>query len=143
MTFDPTKHSHCRYNPLKDEWILVSPQRLSRPWQGQVEGDKNDDDENMNNDQQSTNPLCPGAIRGKTNQHNPFYEHTYIFDNDYPALLSDIPDDQNNNNNDDDLFRCHVARGVCKVICFHPNSKLTLARMTLDDISYVIKTWID
>ncbi|CAF1244870.1 unnamed protein product [Rotaria sordida] len=145
MTFDPTKHSHCRYNPLKDEWILVSPQRLSRPWQGQVHDDKNDaddDDENNNNNQQSTNPLCPGAIRGKTNERNPFYEHTYVFDNDFPALLSDISDDQNDNNNDD-LFRCHVARGVCKVICFHPNSKLTLPRMTLDDITYVIKTWID
>ncbi|CAF3027698.1 unnamed protein product [Rotaria sp. Silwood2] len=165
MTFDPTKHSHCRYNPLKDEWILVSPQRLSRPWQGsfniytenffffliisssfitgQVEEDKNDNDEAINNNQQSTNPLCPGVIRGKTNQRNPFYEHTYVFDNDYPALLSDIHDDENNNNNDDDLFRCHVARGVCKVICFHPNSKLTLPRMTLDDIAHVIKTWID
>ncbi|CAF1407566.1 unnamed protein product [Rotaria sordida] len=92
MTFDPTKHSHCRYNPLKDEWILVSPQRLSRSWQdcffiiGQVHDDKNDDDnEDINNNQLSTNPLCPGAIRGKTNQLNPFYEHTYVFDNDYSA----------------------------------------------------------
>ncbi|CAF4694475.1 unnamed protein product, partial [Rotaria sp. Silwood2] len=113
MTFDPTKYSHCRYNPLKVEWILVSPQLLSRPWHGQVKEDKNDNDEAINHNQQSTNPLCPGAIQGKTNQRNPFYEHTYVFDNDYPALLSDIHDDENNNN-DDDLFRCHVVRGVCK-----------------------------
>lgn len=154
MSFDRTKHSHCRYNPLKDEWVLVSPQRLSRPWQGWLFvfacrsylycftiGRVEDDDETIDSSQQSTNPLCPGAIRGKTNQRNPFYEHTFVFDNDYPALLSDIPDDENRDN--DDLFQCHVARGVCKVICFHPDSKLTLARMALDDISHVIKTWID
>jgi UDPglucose--hexose-1-phosphate uridylyltransferase len=107
---------------------------------GRVEDDKDDDDKDTNDNQQSTNPLCPGAIRGKNNQRNPFYEHTYVFDNDFPALLSDIPDQQHHN---DDLFQCHAARGVCKVICFHPNSKLTLPRMTLDDISYVIKTWMD
>jgi len=55
-------------------------------------------------------------------------------------LLSDIPDQQNNN---DDIFQCQAARGTCKVICFHPNSKLTLPRMTLDDIAHVIKTWIE
>ncbi|CAF0984505.1 unnamed protein product [Adineta steineri] len=146
MNFDRTKHSHCRYNPLKDEWILVSPQRLSRPWQGRVEDDKNDndDDSDINSNEKPTNPLCPGAIRGKNNQQNPFYEHTYVFENDYPALLADIPDPKNDqNNNNDDLFQCHAARGVCKVMCFHPNSKLTLPRMTLDHISHIVKTWIE
>ena len=67
-----------------------------------------------------------------------------MFENDFPALLSDIPDPPNDGkNNNDDLFQCYAARGVCKVICFHPNSKLTLPRMTLDDIAHVIRTWMD
>jgi len=114
-------------------------------WIGRVEDEKNDDEEDdANGNQKSVNPLCPGAIRGKTNERNPFYEHTFVFENDYPALQSHIPDLKNDlNNSNDDLFQCHAARGVCKVICFHPNSKLTLPRMTLDDIAHVIRTWID
>jgi UDPglucose--hexose-1-phosphate uridylyltransferase len=85
------------------------------------------------------NPLSPGAIRGQGKQQNPFYEHTYVFDNDFPALQIDTPDAKQ----DDDIFRCHSARGVCKVICFHPNSNLTLPRMSLDDIAHVVRTWIN
>jgi UDPglucose--hexose-1-phosphate uridylyltransferase len=108
---------------------------------GRVEDDKDDDnDETMNTNQPPTNPLCPGAIRGKNKEANPFYEHTYVFENDFPAVQADIPDGKSVN---DDLFQSHAARGVCKVICFHPNSKLTLPRMTLDDIAHVIKTWLE
>lgn len=85
-----------------------------------------------------TNPLCPGAMRGQ--QRNPNYEHTFVFENDFPALQADIPEQTPT---DDDLFQSRAARGVCKVVCFHPNSKLTLPRMTLDDISHVVRVWTD
>ena len=98
----------------------------------------------MNSNVTPANPLSPGAVRGNTNQQNPFYEHTFVFNNDFPALLSDIPDaSEEENKKSDDLFQCYSARGVCKVICFHPNSKLTLPRMSLNDIAHVIRTWID
>ena len=101
-----------------------------------------DDKDDETSETSANNPLCPGAVRGKNQERNPFYEHTYVFENDFPALQSDIPP-MDNKSNSDDLFRCHAARGVCKVICFHPNSKLTLPRMTLDDIAHVIRTWIE
>ena len=91
----------------------------------------------------SNNPLCPGAIRGKNNERNPNYEHTFTFDNDFPALQADIPDATGGEQRTDDLFQCHSARGVCKVICFHPDSRLTLARMSLADIAHVVRTWMD
>lgn len=35
--FNPVDHPHFRYNPLTDRWILVSPHRAKRPWQGAQE----------------------------------------------------------------------------------------------------------
>ena len=72
-------------------------------------------------------------------------EHTFVFENDYPALQANISDaNPDGQATSDDLFQCHSARGVCKVICFHPNSKLTLPRMSLDGHPLMsVRTWID
>ena len=85
MSTDPAEnlqnHSHCRYNPLLDEWVLVSPHRCNRPWTGEVSKPQAFDFP----DYDPKNPLCPGNTRsnGKVNDN---YTSTFIFDNDFPAL---------------------------------------------------------
>lgn len=136
MQFELSKHPHRRYNPLKDEWILVSPHRMSRPWTGQVEKPSQD---SLVPRHDPNNPLSPGAVRSNGSK-NPDYKTTYIFDNDFPALLFEGPAPEKN---EDDLFKVEAAHGSCKVMCFHPFSDLSLATMDLQQIQTVIDSWID
>lgn len=100
-----------RYNPLKGEWILVSPHRLRRPWAGQVEAAQEDQIPPFD----PSNPLCPGVTR-PNGERNPEYTSTFVFENDFPALLHDIPDVGANNNQSDELFKFEPARGTCRVV---------------------------
>lgn len=143
-TFDPNEHPHTRYNPLKDEWILVSPHRMKRPWKGQVETAKKVEIKRHD----VNNPLCPNAMR-PNGIRNPDYQETFVFDNDFPALFNyEITNSEQTNKIEDDdvkndLFKIRPATGSCKVMCFHPYSDLTLATMNVDDIAKVIKKWIE
>ena len=74
---------------VSDQWVIF--ESVSIVVLGRVEDNKDDDDDNVDPSQAAKNPLCPGAIRGKDSQPNPFYEHTFVFENDYPALQADIP----------------------------------------------------
>ena len=128
-----TDHPHRRYNPLLDEWILVSPQRAKRPWQGQNEVIS--DEKKPEYDE--TCYLCPGndRINGGT---NPKYENCYVFDNDFPALLKD---EVSFDLQQEDLFKINPERGINRVICFSPKHNVTLAEMQIPEIENVIKVW--
>jgi UDPglucose--hexose-1-phosphate uridylyltransferase len=125
---------HRRYNALTGEWILVSPQRTRRPWQGQ--------EENVADiDLPAHDPdcyLCPGNAR-TGGLRNPDYPTTYIFENDFPALLSDsLCDDLNTN----DLLQAKPEKGICRVMCFSPHHDLSLPHMDRQMIGEVIDEWV-
>ena len=131
--FNPVDHPHRRYNPLTESWVTVSPHRARRPWQGAVESRARQ--ERVAHDPNCY--LCPGntRINGVT---NPVYEGTYVFDNDFPALLGETPPAPPG----DDLFRCEDVSGACRVVCFSPDHSKTLALLTPSEIERVITTWI-
>ena len=128
------QHPHRRYNPLTNEWVLVSPHRTQRPWLGQVE---------------KTSPerkpayepscyLCPGNARagGASNLR---YTSTFVFDNDFAALRPDTPPATRNER---ELIRAESERGICRVVCFSPRHDQTLARMPPAQILPVIDEWV-
>jgi UDPglucose--hexose-1-phosphate uridylyltransferase len=126
---------HRRYNPLTDEWILVSPHRARRPWQGQVE-------QVPPETRPAYDPscyLCPGNVRAN-GERNPDYTSTFVFDNDFAALLPDVPGARFDEGS---LLRAESEAGICRVVCFSPRHDLTLAEMQVEDIRTVVDMWAD
>ena len=134
MSFNFEEHPHKRLNILTGEWVLVSPHRTKRPWQGKVENLPADNrpayDEKCY--------LCPGNTRSD-GSINPKYTGPYAFTNDFSALLQDTPE----GNLEDGLLQASSEKGICRVICFSPRHDLTLPQMEESDIVKVIELWQD
>jgi UDPglucose--hexose-1-phosphate uridylyltransferase len=120
---------HRRYDPLADEWLLVSAGRTRRPWEGKRE--KPPPDERPSYDPNCY--LCPGNVRA-SGERNPDYESTFVFTNDFSALRPDTSSDAFQ----DRLLRAKGQRGQCLVLCFSPRHDLTLADMPVSDVRRVI-----
>ncbi len=124
---------HRRYNPLKDEWILVSPQRLSRPWQGD-EGEPEVQPPSYDPDCY----LCPGNKR-ITGDQNPDYDGVFVFKNDFAALMDDVAEEQT----EDPLFRAETTSGECHVICFSPDHGKSMPQLSAPQIRAVVDIWCE
>ncbi|KAJ8953223.1 hypothetical protein NQ314_007388 [Rhamnusium bicolor] len=124
-----------QYNPLKDEWLLVSPHRALRPWSGQVETSAAEVVPKFD----PTNPLCPGVTRA-SGIVTPEYDSTYVFTNDFPALLEEGPEPAES---DDPLFQIKTAKGTCKVMCYHPHTNVYFTSLCTKDIIAIIDEWIN
>ncbi|ORX81625.1 galactose-1-phosphate uridylyltransferase, partial [Basidiobolus meristosporus CBS 931.73] len=148
--FDFTEHPHRRYNPLTRSWVLCSPHRAKRPWLGQKETVNKE----VRPEYLPDCYLCPRNKRAVNDTSNPDYKSTYVFPNDYPAVLEEQPDyneeasvDQLGLGEMDEkakkLFQVRGVRGNCHVVCFTPKHNVTLAEMTVPEIKQVVDTWAD
>ena len=139
MNFDTP---HRRLNPLTGEWVLVSPHRARRPWLGQVEKVPS---ENL----PAYDPacyLCPGNKRAE-GKANLAYSSTYVFDNDFPALLTPKGTSQGESGRQkvlpSDLFAVQPESGFCRVVCFSPRHDLTLPELSQAQVEAVVRTWTE
>jgi UDPglucose--hexose-1-phosphate uridylyltransferase len=125
---------HRRYDPLRDEWVLVSAGRTDRPWMGREEPPP---PERL----QAYDPgcyLCPGNGRA-SGDTNPDYAETFVFTNDFAALRPDTSDERF----EQGLLLAEGERGTCRVLCFSPRHDLALSRMPRDAVRRVVDVWAD
>jgi len=134
MEHSPANDPHRRFNPLTGDWVLVSPHRTQRPWQGQTELTRSEKLEPY----EPKCYLCPENERAN-GERNPPYTSTFVFTNDYPAVIPNSPDFASGGNGP---LRWESAQGECRVVCFSPRHDLTLAEMDVEEIEKVVQAWV-
>jgi UDPglucose--hexose-1-phosphate uridylyltransferase len=127
-----TDRPHRRRNPLSGRWVLVSPHRLSRPWQGLEDAP----DRTAGPSYDPDCYLCPGNERAGGHR-NPDYAGSFVFDNDFAAVLPDTPEAST----DDPLFAAEQARGVARVICYSPDHALTMPQLPQAAVRAIVDCW--
>ena len=128
---------HRRFNPLVREWVLVSPHRTQRPWLGQLES-------TARHETLAYDPacyLCPGNERAG-GARNPNYPTTFVFTNDFAALKPEIQPAREDES-ERGLLLAESEAGLCRVVCFSPRHDLTLARMTVPEITSIVDVWAE
>src|SRR5271157_5553144 len=131
--FDWKQDPHRRRNPLTREWVLVSPHRTQRPWQGQVETTSTVAQPGYD----PTCYLCPGNERAG-GARNPPYTSTFVFDNDFAALKPATALDRFE---EAGMLIAETVPGICRVVCFSPRHNLTIVNMDADDLRLVVDEW--
>tara|TARA_R110002073_G_scaffold297705_1_gene463973 strand:- start:3671 stop:4690 length:1020 start_codon:yes stop_codon:yes gene_type:complete len=132
MNTDLQNYSHKRLNILTNEWVLVSPHRAKRPWQGQNEAVSKE----VRPSYDETCYLCAGNTR-INGEINPKYEDVFVFTNDFEALQKDSKSFKI----EEGLLNAQSEQGICKVICFSPDHSKSLAQMEVSDIQKVVFAW--
>ena len=128
----PIAAPHRRRNVLTGEWVLVSPHRTERPWQGGTEPVEDETRAEYEPDCY----LCPGNARAG-GARNPAYESTFVFENDYAALSPTTVAERVH----DGLLESESEPGSCRVICYSPRHDRDMAAMSVEEISAVIDVW--
>lgn len=136
--FSLSDHPHRRYNPLVDEWIVCSPHRTKRPWQGQVEATPTEQRPAYD----PTCYLCPGNPRAG-GLRNPDYSGVYLFDNDFAALLPDVPPGEfaEGASEQTPLLLARAERGLCRVLCYSPRHDLSMTQLNPSELRAVVDAW--
>jgi UDPglucose--hexose-1-phosphate uridylyltransferase len=129
--FELDNDPHRRLNLLSGNWVLVSPHRNKRPWQGKLEPPTAETSLAYD----PTCYLCP-ANKRINGVLNPQYESTYVFDNDFAAVMADTPP-----HHQDAIFQTHSVRGISRVICFSPDHSKSLPELSVEQITQVVATW--